>query len=352
MTTSTRPLIDSDGRRHCDRIVRDLVLDGRQDDWTQRQLALLDYFSATVVSPSHAGEFVQGAVRLGGLPASLQDGRLPPAVPVAGRFLIDLPAAVLASTVTIRIRPGNGRITTRPAAMTKASKAARLLLELLGIADQVDIEIDIRSNIPQGRGAGSSSADSRGTLIGICDALDLSISVELLDLLTVLAEGATNPAPAGPSLFFHRIGFTAVREKAFPRIYVLVFDDPMAPPVDTDRFEPAAYSVAQLNDFELLAPATLSAIRRGDANGLGKAAMRSAHINGEFLKRVGATTLPELDRIYRRTGAAGFAVSHSGTFGALLFDARDSRVLEQIEAGRQRLAHLGCTLFDPYRLGD
>src|SRR5258708_24374816 len=90
-------------------------------------------------------------------------------------------------------------------------KAARLFLRLLGMHGEVDVEIKIRTNIPEGRGLGSSSADVRATLNALASALGLSVSPELVDFLTVRAEDATNPGTGQPSLFYHRLALPPVR---------------------------------------------------------------------------------------------------------------------------------------------
>jgi uncharacterized protein involved in propanediol utilization len=351
MSETLRPAGERLGQRSCDRVVRDAIREGRTPRWLEQELYRRGVLRAEVESTSHVGELVQGAIRQSGVPAFMQDMRLPPTAPVTARFLIDLPAPIFSATVRLAIRPGNGLVISRPANRSKARKAASLLLTLLGIAERVDIEIDIASDIPEKRGLGSSSVDTRAVLLAIAQAFDLSVSLDLLDQLTVLAEGASNPGATYPTLFFHRLGFTAVWLPRFPHIWVLAFDDPAAEPVDTDRFEPAAYTVAQINDYELLAPATMRAIREGDVNGLGRASIRSASVNDEFLPRGGATALRELDRIRHQSQAAGYAVSHSGTVGALIYDARDACAREHVQAGARRLANLGCQIFTPYWLG-
>ena len=351
MDGTVRPNPEQAGRRSCDRVIRDAIREGRSPRWLDDELQRRGMLRARARSISHVGEINQGALRQSGIPASLADMRLPPTAPVSVRFLIDLPAPIFFSTVAIAIRPGSGRLASRPDNRSKVRKAVGLLVALLGIAGRVDVEIEVQSNIPEERGLGSSSADTRASLLAAVHALDLTISLDLLDQLTTLAEGATNPAARCPTLFFHRLGLTADWSPRFPDMWVLAFDDPAAAPVDTDRFEPADYSLDEINGFELLAPATMRAMGNGDVYGVGHASMRSAHINDKFLPRTGATSLRELDRIRRESGAAGFSISHSGTVGALIYAAGDARAREHVEAGRARLAAHGCTIFKPYRLG-
>lgn len=304
----------------------------------------------TAVSRSHVGELIQGAIRLPGLPEQRRDHRLPDEIPDAARCLIDLTAPVFRSMATVTVIPGSGAVHSHQKNKRKAAAAAKLLLQAIQIDGEVDVSVNIETNIPEGRGLGSSSCDVRSTLLALAEALDCSMPVEMIDFLTVLAEQAANPAANVPTLFFHRLGVTGMRAARFPSMTVVPFDDATAADVITDKFEPAAYTAAQVDTFEILVRAAFACIRHGDARGLGELAVRSAEINDEFLPRCGQTSLPTLHRIKRATDAAGFAVSHSGTVGAFLYDRSDTDLESRIGRSRAMLSDLGCTVFETYSL--
>ncbi len=347
---TSAPPPDHVARYDCDALLRETFYSGGGVPSPKPGLAPIKPRTGVARSCSHVGELAQGAIRLPGLPASKRDPRLPTMGPIAARCLIDLPTPIFHSTASVTVRLGGGAIQVKRG-KAKVLKAARLFLRLLGMHGEVDVEIKIRTNIPEGRGLGSSSADVRATLNALASALGLSVSPELVDFLTVRAEDATNPGTGQPSLFYHRLGLTGIRLPKFPALAVVPFDDPAATDVITNDFKPASYSIAQVYDYERLFRAAVSAIRDGDARGLAATATRSAEINEEFLIRQGKTTIRMLHCIRRCSNALGFAVSHSGTVGAFLFDQKDANVDAHVAKAQATLMDVGCALFKTYTIG-
>ena len=309
---------------------------------------------AEASSGTHIGEGVQGAISFRGLPTTARD----PSIKMDGvrndeavRGLIDLPCDAITSTVRVNIVAGSGVITTSPGHAVKTRNAIRLALTTLGVDQQVDVEVAIEAAIRPGRGMGSSSADVRAALKAVAIACQFELPVKILDFLTVCSENATNPASRHPSLFLHRLGVTVEAAPAWPRIRIIGFDDPDAPDVHTDRYRPAFYSDAEIDRFGLLFRAAMASCREGDAIGLARFCMESATINDDFLPRRGGGSLRSLHQIRRACDAAGFAISHSGTVGALLF-SRDTVELDRRAArARAMLVERGCQVLADYNLG-
>jgi uncharacterized protein involved in propanediol utilization len=303
----------------------------------------------TMRAGSHVGELVQGIEILPGLPQHLQDVRLE--IPDAVRCLIDLPCDVLASTAIVRVTGGTGKITTTPAGLKKGADAAEALLVFLDLERAVDVHIMLETNIRHGRGLGSSSADVRAVLGGLASALRVTLDHDVIDLLTVIAEGATNPAARYPTLFCHRIGLTIARLSRWPKLTVLAFDDSAARNVDTDIYKPAQYDADQVRRFGLLTRAALGAIERGNARGLAVVASISADINDEFLSREHGSALVNLRRICRKTDALGYAVSHSGTAGALLYSPSSGDLARCLQHAADELTGARCSILTaPFQL--
>ena len=299
---------------------------------------------------SHVGELLQGVDILPGLTRDLQDPRLQH--PDAVRFLIDLPCDALFSTATVIVSTGTGRITTMPTGLTKAAHAAEALLAFLNLEFALDVQINLESNIRKGRGLGSSSADVRAVLKALASVLRLRLDNDVIDKLTVTAEGAANPASRAPSLFCHRLGFTIARLSRWPDVAVLAFDDMSAANVDTDLYGPAIYDGAEMSRFALLTRAALAAITAHDARGLGIVASTSADINEQFLPRRHGSSLEHFRRIVRRTEAVGYSVSHSGTVGAILFAASAADLPRRCQHAAEQLIASACSIItEPFQLG-
>ena len=118
----------------------------------------------------HAGEILQGGVRLG--------DRIEP-------FLVSLPVRAYRSTVTVR------RASTwivAPEWKTKALRAAELAWGELDGA----LEVAVESAIPVGRGCGSSTADCVGAVRAVADLLGLSWDAEAVARMVQRAEMASD----------------------------------------------------------------------------------------------------------------------------------------------------------------
>lgn len=298
---------------------------------------------------SHVGEFLQGVETLPGLPSYLQDPRLPR--PDAVRFLMDLPCDAIFSSATVIVTTGTGKITTAPAGLNKAAFAAEAMLAFLDLETVVDVHIKLETNIRKGRGLGSSSADVRAVLKALGNTLHVALDDDMIDKLTVFAEGAANPAGRAPSLFCHRLGFAMARLNRWPQLTVLAFDDRAAADIDTDLHRPADYDADQLKRFSLLTRAALAAITAGDARGLGIVASTSADINDCFLPRRLGSSLENMRCIARKTEAAGYAVSHSGTVGAMLYATSSTDLPRRLQRAADQLIASACSIItEPFQL--
>ena len=125
----------------------------------------LSGYSGRAEAIGHAGEVLQGAVRLGD---------------VVEPFLVTLPAPLFRSTATVSTANG---WSVHPDWKTKALRAAQLACESWGQRSPLKILID--SEIPVARGCGSSTADCVAVIRAVADMLckpvtnDLSHEVEI-----------------------------------------------------------------------------------------------------------------------------------------------------------------------------
>ena len=237
----------------------------------------------------HAGEILQGAIRL--------DGRVEP-------FLVTLPVPSLRSAVSAS-NAAEWRVT--PAWKTKALVAAQLAWTGAGA-----LEIVVESDIPVGRGCGSSTADCVAAVRAVAD-----LDAEEVAAIVNRAEQASDATmfDLEPMAFLPRAGTVLRRfEGEWPAMDVKVIDMG-GPPIDTLQCAVPDYTAEELDEFTVLLADLQSAVAEGDAAGLGRVALRSGTIHQRYRPH------PEWDSVTARAmaaGALGVARAHSGTVAAVL----------------------------------
>lgn len=256
------------------------------------------------------------------------------------RFLISLPCDRLCSTVTFAPVFGE-RLTVEPVHKTKIRKVVELTLEKVGFS-QMGGTILVESNITEGKGYGSSTADCVAGALAAAAAVDRNLTEE--EVAAVVAAGEI----ASDNLMFSRAVLFAHREGVvledlgprLPRLEVLGIDTDIGGRVNTLDFDPATYDRRQIDRFEALVAGVRRAIRDRDLALLGRMATSSAVINEQFLPK---PMFSELYRLAQCVNALGIAVAHSGTVLSFLFDPSDSSMENRTEQVCKELDVLGIT---------
>ena len=204
----------------------------------------------------------------------------------------------------------------------KAAWAARLALNYLGRHKTGGI-LELSSDIPVGRGLGSSTSDVVATIRAVANAYRTQLSGPDIARLAVKAEEASDPTMfEGPAvLFAHREG-DVIRtfSQPLPQLEVLGFDTAQGQPgVRTLDVALPRYTDADREQFMDLRDRLRAGIEGNDLHAVGAVASASATINQRFLPKPNFAQLQEIARV---TGAVGVQVAHSGTVAGLLFDAR------------------------------
>jgi homoserine kinase len=94
----------------------------------------------------------------------------------------------------LRISGDNGRLPKHPRQNT-ACVAVNALLEKLGLADRVGVELELSKGLPLGSGLGSSGASACAALVASVAALELSVGNETLIAAARVAEGVACGSP-------------------------------------------------------------------------------------------------------------------------------------------------------------
>jgi uncharacterized protein involved in propanediol utilization len=253
-------------------------------------------------------------------------------------FLVTLPIQKFS---TARFTPDAcaTRITVTPAHKTKSLKLVRKLLNHYGFS--IGGHLTIESELPEGKGLASSSADLVATVRALEAALGHVIPTELLLAVLRTIEPTDGVMYHEFVTFFHR-KVELGRRLGFPsRLKVVAID--AGGQIDTIEYNKHNY---QFTDEECAEYADLlegieSAIRSNDLERLGRITTRSAVLNqkrnpNRYFDRVIATG--------EKTQALGVVVAHSGPCLGLLFPNEPARE-RQIAQARRLLAELTGQVF-------
>ena len=254
------------------------------------------------------------------------------------RFLISLPCDRLFSTVTFAPSLASA-LTVVPSHKNKVHKVVKLTLEQFGLSHLGGL-ITVSSNIVEGKGYGSSTADCVAGALAAADAVSCSLTDEEVAQLVVAAEIASDNFMFNRAvLFAHREGLVlAELGPRLPRLEVLGIDTDVAGVVCTLEYPPAVYDWRQIQCFQTLVAGAERAIRCQDLALLGRVATSSALINQMFLPK---PMFYELYRLAKCVRALGVAVAHSGTILSMLFDPADPQVEINIRQAYMDLETLG-----------
>jgi len=273
----------------------------------------------SVKVPATCGELVQGVI----------DGRV-----VHITCPISMFSYVTAERGTL---PG---ITINVEGKWKAKSAAHETMKLFG--GDIPLNILIRSDIPQGKGMASSTADIVGTCMSVSALLGNEISVKQVSSIALSIEPSDGIMFKGIVLFDHREGAVMESLGDPPRMKILIVDTGVC--IDTLQFN--THDVVRLyspyqKDIQRAVELVKKGIRNNDVSLMGEGATISSLCHQDILYK------PELNKIIdigKQFGAAGVNIAHSGGVIGILFDPefRDMELLKHTiceVAGKEFLFH-------------
>lgn len=263
-------------------------------------------------------------------------------------FLITLPIHRF-STVTYRLEPEHASLEVTPSHKTKTKRAAQFLLSSLGLPERGRLEIV--SELPEGKGMASSSADLVATARAIYGALDRPIEED------VLLHSMRSIEPTDGVMYPEFVSFYHRRVQLHRRLglldqplHILAVDE--GGKVDTVAYNAAChgYTADECEVYEALLESAREAFTCSDLPQIGAIATRSATLHQT---RNPKRHFAAMHEICRQVDALGIVVAHSGPCLGLLFDD-SSRHREAMDAATKALDHLGLgvtrlTTLDPDR---
>jgi L-threonine kinase len=273
--------------------------------------------SETVLTaPAHtynsASTIGVGVGRACGTFGELLQGALPEP---ASDFLVTLPIARW-SAATFMPGPAPG-VRCLPGEKQKARRLAEMMLSRYGVPAGGLLRID--SELPEGKGMASSSADLVATARAVAEAVGARVtSTGIEDLLREI-EPTDGVMYSGVVAFHHRRVQLRARLGTLPPLTIVGLDEGGA--VDTIAFNgvPKPFTHHDRAEYRHLLDQLATAVVTGDVATVGRVSTRSAVLNQKLRRK---RTLRMLIRASRRIGGLGVVVAHSGTvIGMLLADS-------------------------------
>lgn len=248
-------------------------------------------------------------------------------------FLVSCPidrAAEVRATVD-----GSGR-TSGPPGRLKALAAARRTLAAIGCGP-LGVRLEIRSDLPVGRGFATSTADVVGAIAATALALGEELAPAAIARLAVAIEPSDGTMFSGLAVFDHRTASRWEDLGPAPVLGVVVLDFGGA----VDTVAHSARQTAAPPAVTALQARALDLVRRGvrtaDPAAIGAGATLSALANEAVLPK---PALVETLELATRLGALGVCAAHSGTALGLLLPPDPALAARAVASARRSLPGL------------
>ncbi|MDJ1484466.1 hypothetical protein QNI16_28470 [Cytophagaceae bacterium YF14B1] len=247
-------------------------------------------------------------------PGELIQGMLPDGT----RFLVSNKSSQLFYTSTT-IRSHDKNAVLNPL-KPKTCQAIHVFYDYLAkdtyIYKQQIVHIQQSSNIPQGKGLSSSSAD----ILGVLSALNLfyqtNYTAEILYQLAVQVD-PTDPCLHEGNIVFDSSQGAVIKSLNELPYCILYFDTDFDSTVDTISFGRSVhYSEVQMQKYEEIIQNLQRAFKNQDYTLLYECTQLSAQINNQILPKPGFDLLNE----FAQANDCGIFVAHSGTYMGLIMD--------------------------------
>jgi uncharacterized protein involved in propanediol utilization len=240
-------------------------------------------------------------------------------------FMVTSPLAAF-STATFQYDPGTPFVEVLPKHKLKSARLATLALRAAGTHGGGQLWLS--SDLPEGKGMASSSADLVATARAVADALGTRLTVANIESLLRQIEPSDGVMYDEIVDFGHRD--VRLRESlgTLPPMTIIAHDE--GGQVDTINHNKAAtaYSHDEQHEYAHLLGVAREAIRHSDLGAISRVATRSAELNSRRLPR---RTLADLLRICQDIDGLGVACAHSGTVLGILLAHDDPDAAAKVE---------------------
>ncbi len=228
-------------------------------------------------------------------------------------FLVTFPITH-SSIAEFRLVPSRREVVVQPPHKNKSRLLAERILRAHG--HHGGGLLDISTNLPEGKGLASSSADLVATARAVGEAVGVRLTEQEIELFLRGIEPSDGVMYPGIVTFYHRE--VRLREKLgfLPPLTIVAHD--AGGMVDTVRFNQSKKprSEAEKREYARLLRELTDAVRAGDLQAVGDISTRSAEMNSALSPR---KHFDDLLRICQDVCGLGLVLAHSGTnLGVLL----------------------------------
>jgi uncharacterized protein involved in propanediol utilization len=249
-------------------------------------------------------------------------------------FLVTFPVQMY-SYATFRVDSEMDSLQVIPSHKKKSLQLASQIL--LDYGYPVTGQLEICSEMPEGKGLASSSADLVATARAIEDCFNIQMTHSYLLSIMRKIEPTDGVMYPGVVSFYHRKVELCRFLGTLPQLTVVGIDE--GGQVDTVQFNhlPKPFTPSEKKEYHLLHRTIIRAIAEQDVELIGKVSTRSAQLNQKIRHK---KLLKPVLRISEKIGAIGVAVAHSGTYLGILLDPRRQDYSSQLEQTRQMMGRL------------
>ena len=258
-----------------------------------------------VRAPGTCGEFLQGSI----------DGQ---------SFLVTCPINRYSYALSNVIQPFSKEFC---ALQPKSAQARKLVQELVQQKNKNQIcpPVYVRSDILQGKGMASSSADISVTAMATALAMDYDLSLKELEQICLSVEPTDASFYQGVTQFDYIKGTISKPLGMCPPLKILVFDEGGS--IDTVSFNKQADLQNKILEKESIIQESFDLFKQGlithDIKRIGQAATLSAFGNQRILYKPNLYDFHDVGNSYNSVGPI---IAHSGTIMGLLFPVDYGRI--------------------------
>ena len=258
-----------------------------------------------VRAPGTCGEFLQGSI----------DGQ---------SFLVTCPINRYSYALSNVIQPFSKEFC---ALQPKSAQARKLVQELVQQKNKNQIcpPVYVRSDILQGKGMASSSADISVTAMATALAMDYDLSLKELEQICLSVEPTDASFYQGVTQFDYIKGTISKPLGMCPPLKILVFDEGGS--IDTVSFNKQADLQNKILEKESIIQESFDLFKQGlithDIKLIGQAATSSAFGNQRILYKPNLYDFHDVGNSYNSVGTI---IAHSGTIMGLLFPVDYGRI--------------------------
>jgi uncharacterized protein involved in propanediol utilization len=242
------------------------------------------------------------------------------ALPIERReFLVTLPITE-GSTAEFRTVHELKGVRVSPPYKVKSRRLAEELMRLYNL--EANGELHIESELDEGKGCASSSADMAATARAIQSAFGIRIPRHTLARTMSAIEPSDGVMYEGIVSFHQREGIVHSRLGTLPSLTIVALDEGGRAETTELCRDRGFHSASRLAEYERLLLELGRAVKRRDLPSVGDVATRSAVLNQDILPKEHLELFLDLRARY---DALGVVATHSGTCLGLLVDPRSLR---------------------------